>query len=239
MSPNTVTDLASSFVQMAKAFEELPGVQRQLEGMTADRDKALSIIQAHELSILDYKSQIERLAEAVRDAEVARDDAEFRFLELDERAAKAVRFLAQVQGMAVQAELELSPPKPQPESITEAVHSIDELQAQPVDPKPEPQPSEFVGVQDDPTPVAMSGDPTNVDSWASGPGQSDTTPMEPSSMIDGGENTGQVSMPSESSKGRYSGKRYYDWATYIPRNEWLLGGGTEADYDWRPAGRSF
>ncbi len=40
---------------------------------------------------------------------------------------------------------------------------------------------------------------------------------------------------SEPIPGKYSGKRYHDWAYYVPLNSWLEGGGTEEDYNWRPA----
>ncbi len=34
---------------------------------------------------------------------------------------------------------------------------------------------------------------------------------------------------------RFTGKRYYDHPTYMSLAAWLDGGGTEADYHWRPA----
>jgi len=39
---------------------------------------------------------------------------------------------------------------------------------------------------------------------------------------------------SEPIHGRFFGLRYHSMPGFIPREEWLAGGGTEADYDWHP-----
>ncbi len=52
MSPNSVNDLASSFVQMAKAFEELPAVQEELTATQACLDEARSQVELRELAIV-------------------------------------------------------------------------------------------------------------------------------------------------------------------------------------------
>lgn len=33
---------------------------------------------------------------------------------------------------------------------------------------------------------------------------------------------------------RYAGRKYYDVTYYVPYHDWIAGGGTEADYHWRP-----
>ena len=55
MSPNNVNDLASSFVQMAKAFEELPSVQDALTEAIRSKDAISNHATNLELSILNYK----------------------------------------------------------------------------------------------------------------------------------------------------------------------------------------
>jgi len=47
------------------------------------------------------------------------------------------------------------------------------------------------------------------------------------------ENAG---MPAEPT-GRYASKRYYDHPYYVSLQGWLAEGGTEDDYNWRPASK--
>lgn len=235
MSPN-INSFVGDLVEMARAMEELPEVKTKLHKSENTVIEMAETIGNREAHIIVLKQEIEGLQASIRSLEVARDDAELRFLELEDKSHNAIAMakaaavsLGQLTGL-------LDPPKPEPEVV----------QTQPVDPKPEPVPSEFVGVQDNPTPVAMSGDPTNVDSWASGPGQSEADPIITASldMANVSEvaalhsDTVQINPEPEPSKGRYSGHRYHDWVTYVPLHQWLAEGGTEEDYNWRPQARS-
>ena len=40
---------------------------------------------------------------------------------------------------------------------------------------------------------------------------------------------------TEPSPGPYFGKRYYDHPVWMTLGDWLVGGGTEYDYNWRPS----
>src|SRR5258705_12062246 len=117
MSP-VMDNFVHSLVEMAKAMEELPIVQAELEGTKMDKDNYIKIVQAREESILKLKSEIETLQAKVRDAEVSRDDAELRFLELDEKTSKVLSILASVADSAKDATNHLSPPKA-PEPVPE------------------------------------------------------------------------------------------------------------------------
>ena len=100
MSPHAVNDLATSFVQMAKAFEELPVVQNQLEETRSQLDSERQAVQDRELSIMKLKQEMEETQAKLRKAEADRDDAEFRFLLADERTGKALEFIKTSFGSA-------------------------------------------------------------------------------------------------------------------------------------------
>lgn len=94
MSPNAVNNFVSDLVEMAKAMDELPKVQAQLA--TADLT-----IASYETTIAQRDRQVQAQVETIaalqdqlHQVEVARDDAELRFLELDEYVGQARTFLA-------------------------------------------------------------------------------------------------------------------------------------------------
>lgn len=135
MSP-VMDNFVHSLVEMAKAMEELPQVQAELERTKTDKDNYITMVQAREESILRHKAEIEALQARVRDAEASRDDAELRFLELDEKAGKVLRVLAAVQSDATAATELLSPkPEPVPEPTPEPVYPWNTVQPQ-ADPSP-------------------------------------------------------------------------------------------------------
>lgn len=207
MSPH-VGNFVADLVEMAKATEELPKVQAELRQLHDDNDTLAKSLLAREEAILRYKAEIEELHAKVRATEVARDDAEFRFLEAEEHAAKATtlaRNAASILGDLIPV---LDPPKPQPEPIPEVVHSVEEVASQ----------------------GQSEQGPT------SGTAQSITASVPAQET---GANTSEpISMP-EPRSGPYTNKRYTDHPAYVSREDWLAGGGTEADYDWRePSQRS-
>lgn len=134
MSP-VMDNFVHSLVEMAKAMEELPQVQAELERTSKTVEHQGSMIASREESILRLKADIEALQAKVRDAEASRDDAELRFLDLDEKAGKVLRFLATVTDGAKDAGELLSPPKPEP------------VVPQP-EPSPEPRPTPDMGYGD-------------------------------------------------------------------------------------------
>lgn len=92
-NPNFVSDL----VAMAKAFEELPIVQADLNLYKARHSDALEQIQRLELRLIDLKNEVDAAHAATKQVEVERDHAERMFLETDDRLNAFRRLLAGFQ----------------------------------------------------------------------------------------------------------------------------------------------
>ena len=122
MSGHHVGDLASSFVEMAKAYEELPKVREALEIERAMSDEKSQRIQSLELRIIDYKNVADQLRSEIRTLEVARDDAELRFLEADDklnRVAGALQTAGETVGLALRRPEPVKVEEPQAEPSAE------------------------------------------------------------------------------------------------------------------------
>jgi hypothetical protein len=227
MTGHQINSLVGDLVAMAQAMERLPQVETELHRLEHELEQAHATISHRELRIIDLKQQIEDLQSKLSQAEVARDDAELRFLEADEKSSKVVRFLAQIQGMAVQAECELNPPKPmpQPEVTAEAVYHVGDRR-----------------LSDNGSVVSVQTDPTNGASVSEEPSQSDPTGVVPDTVAVEHSGTSPliVDAPSavETNPGPYHGRRYIDVPGWISRADWLAGGGTNEDYDWREGQQS-
>ena len=228
MSP-AVGNFVQDLVEMAKATEQLPQALADNERLKAALDASSQQVQDRELAISRYKEEIESLQAKVRSLEVERDDASFRVMEAEDHAhatlATARAIQEHLNGMIGQ----LDPPKPQPEPVHEAVKSIEEVQQEPVAPATEPVP----------VPTDRSGD---VPNWAGPQGQSVADPTATSSQPSM-SHTASIAESGDTSPvhsdtpppGRYSGKRYFDHPYYVSLAGWLAEGGTEEDYNWRPA----
>jgi hypothetical protein len=83
-----------------------------------------------------------------------------------------------------------------------------------------PKPWDQTAGQSEPLPT-VSAEPTASDPVSSPSAKPEESAPSP------------VSQPNE---GKYIGKKYHDWDYYVPLTSWLAGGGTEADYHWRPSG---
>lgn len=251
MSPN-VNSFVHDLVAMAKAMEEVPALESRIREMQEQLDKALSHNQGLEQNIQSYKTQIESLQTKNHDLEVARDDAEYRFLELDEKTYKilgdieAINTLAQATREMLKPKLPEPPPAPQDQSefhpTTVSTPQPDQSQpvpSQPVEQTPsvtspiEPNPN---WAQPNPTPTAQpegqreplpTSTPTNVGSETGSSPPASTESAE-------SQTTASQSSPDTRTPGRYAGKRYYDYPSYIPRADWVAEGGSQEDYDWRP-----
>lgn len=169
MSPH-VSNFVHDLVAMAQATERLP----QLEDEVATLYRRLQDAEAHnrglELNIIGYKDQIDQLHSKVRSLEVERDEASFRVMEVETRAADAFAALDGIKAHFVNAMNALQPPKPEP--VVEEIH------------KPAPD-----GGESAPNPTASSGEtgpseqspsPTTTESGdgttGSSEGQSDPFP---------------------------------------------------------------
>jgi len=133
-----------------------------------------------------------------------------------------------------------SPPTPAPVDPIGTGPESGSLSSEHVTPLPEP-----VAYVTNPT-DGTKGDATGhsevpkADTSPEAPGQSEAfpTPVEglsqssPSSTHSG--QSPEVSSPLPEPKGPYHGKLYHDHPTYVTHDAWLAGGGTDANYFWRP-----
>jgi hypothetical protein len=93
MTHHSVNDLASSFVEMAKAYERLPHVESELKVAIGTISDLQNTIQRLELQAIDRNNEIHSLQVSIRKLEEARDDAELRFLECDDAKTTLERTL--------------------------------------------------------------------------------------------------------------------------------------------------
>lgn len=97
MSP-TVNNFVHDLVAMAKAMDDLPKVEARVAELETQAEANRQTIQDREASILSLKAEIEALHEKVRASEVARDEAQFRMLELEDLRGGMGRVLAAISG---------------------------------------------------------------------------------------------------------------------------------------------
>lgn len=130
---NTVNSLASSFVAMAHAFEELPKVQAELADERTKLVDALNTIQRLELRLIDRAHELAEAHAATQKAEVQRDHAEEMFHEADDRANAFKRLFTSLQ-TDISALVKASEPPVEPvvqpiEAITQPIASEDHIDA--------------------------------------------------------------------------------------------------------------
>ena len=96
----TIDNFVGSLVEMAKAYEELPMVQRQLNDLRSELDKAQDTIASREIKIMQLSQEADLLNSRIRSLEVERDDAQFHALEADDRTQRALDFIKATFGNA-------------------------------------------------------------------------------------------------------------------------------------------
>lgn len=237
MSPHAMNTFVSDLVEMAKAVEELPQVKAELEAARHDLNTAADRIQQLELRIIDYKNKIDDQVALTRKVEADRDEAERLFLEETDRTSAFKSFVEGLFGTAgnlLRAQAPTAPVAVQAEEQVPAGGMSEQtvnVEAPPARHDMFPEPEYYAKPSD----VSLTGDPSNIDSMAIGPGQSE--PLPPSQCSDGSNNTA-TDKP-------YANKLYMLLpGGYIAREEWHWGGGTDATYDWRegnpmPAGFNY
>jgi hypothetical protein len=243
MSPTT-DNFIHSLVEMSKAFEELPSVKSELEQAKHENDSYLNMVQQREESILRLKAELEASHEARRKVEAERDDAELRFLELDEKAAKAVDRVRQMAVILGVVDETLSPPKPEPVPEPKAIDNP--MYGDPQQGQSEPDPTAPM-IETSPSTSAHSAETSTDHVGTSSEGQRVADPTASSTAGDGHSSeiapVGTVATDAPSPEqpptthstpvGQlqpYAGKRYVDHPVYVMLVDWLAGGGTEADY---------
>jgi hypothetical protein len=235
MSPHAVNNFVSDLVLMAQAMERLPQVEAELHRAQSEVTEWKSRYDLLALDLEQSRIYAGTLEQKVHQLEVDRDDAELRFLEADERTSRALDFIKATFGNAGTLIQALEPVRPQPEPMPE--------------PKPAEQAVQWVDRTEDYIPKVSEVKPTEQTvGEADKPwqmdhtqGQSETDPTSNTTaatvdLASSAHHTQEnVSMPSttEPAPGTYVGLRYIDVPGYISRSDWLLGGGTNEDYDWR------
>lgn len=240
MSPQ-VGNFVQDLVEMAKAMDELPGVKSELiyaKQAILERDE---IVQAREVRILELKAELETKNEAIRALEVAKDQAETMFLELDERVSKVLAMRPAIADMVNNIFDMIDPPKPQPEPvnvpITEGIAPSNERNTElladwaqdkvetsimPQGQSESPSMNDGLGTSQDKLDGLSQGqsdlDPTSASTTGS---QSASVPSTAESVV-GAE--------AEAVNGPYFGKNHFDTPNYVPYGEWIEGGGTHAGY---------
>ncbi|SRR5258707_1712752 len=260
MSP-TVDNFVHDLVAMAKAYDTLPGLEAENKQLQEQHLHDGDIISRLELRIIDLKNQQDETLTKLRSVEAERDEAGFRQLETEDKIATLVRTFQTVhatvgQGVAaatgsekditvmVSAEEHDEWEEHKARLAYERVQKAEEARLA-AEEAARPKPEAVVDF-----PVA------HAEPWAiqspSAEGQSESPPTPQGVSSEAGQGSpveqgqseplptqaGQdqpMASGSDFSKGKYFGKRYHDWNYYVPLASWLEGGGTEKDYNWRPA----
>jgi len=127
-----VHSILSAITDANRALEAEPGYKAHIAELVAASTRDGSIIATHELTIHTLRSTISDLEAKVRDLTEARDNAQFNFLELEERCGAVMAalgpFAAKVNG--------LLPPKPTSEPVQPEPVAV----AEPEQPQPQPAP---------------------------------------------------------------------------------------------------
>lgn len=222
MSPNAVNDVANSFVEMAKAYEQLPYIEENLRLAHARLEEQRQHIAGLETNIIGYKADIEGLNAHSHKLEAERDDAELRFLEAEEKLGtytKVVRDLAAGLGMVDKPEPAPTVIEPEPVQATDySFHEpmpIGDMQGQSeADPMP-------VSIADTSSTAEGTGAAPNVDTHGAAP--------EMLPVID--EDKPFLGKTwSEAHNERFSFSQHWQNAIYN-RHGWVQGGGTEEGWN--------
>ena len=124
MSPH-VANFVHDLVAMAKAMEENPVLQEQIEALKAQLSQAQDHTAGLEVNIISYKQQIDDLQAKVRSLEVERDDASFRTMEVEDKLNTTLVDLSSILRIGERIHTRLAPPKPEPVIEPEAERIVD------------------------------------------------------------------------------------------------------------------
>jgi len=120
MSPH-VANFVHDLVAMAKAMEENPVLQEQIEALKVQLSQAQDHNAGLEVNIISYKQQIDDLQAKVRSLEVERDDASFRTMEVEDKLNTTLVDLSSILKIGERIHTRLVPPKPEPVKESEPV----------------------------------------------------------------------------------------------------------------------
>src|SRR6266404_7592331 len=157
MSPH-VANFVHDLVAMAKAMEENPILQDQIEALKAQLGQAQNHNAGLEVNIISYKQQIDDLQAKVRSLEVERDDASFRTMEVEDKLNSTLVDLSSILRIGERIHTRLAPPEPEPVKEPEPVQAPTGEVLQPSHPFTPITGGESVGSQIEPSlPDATQG----------------------------------------------------------------------------------
>ena len=251
-----MTEHVQSFMrEMAEAY-------RALEQEDGYKDRIASLEEQHltdgdriarlEQKLIDMKRAEDDLTSKLAEVCRERDDAGFRLLEAEDKLdgiKRSLGFQDAIATAVAKAEANVRTeltPKPQvepeltivPETTPEQVSSWGTPWA--TSEEPTQSPTVETGPSSEPV-IASTGDVASQPSayTGDGPVSGGTQGESATDPTAGGTGTGTESTSTgdsgPESHGPFHGKRYVDIPDFVRLDDWLAGGGTEADYYWRPA----
>lgn len=187
MTHGDVNTFAASLVEMALATKRVPELEAERDELQRELSRAKDHIAHLEVRAHQRNTEIDTLHARIRELEVARDDAELRFLEADDARATVVRTLRNIMGEAHSA-VEAVEPTPVPAAVVQPspIPLVDGPlmpQGQPVD-----ESGQSTGFTVDPLPGSETSDATATSETQS-QGQSDPGFSAP---IEKADSTGSV-----------------------------------------------
>jgi len=254
---NDVTNFAASLVEMAKAMERVPELEREVTDLNEiaterlfeliERDKALEASRRYAAS----------LEQRCHDLEVSRDAAELRFLEADDVVSTIKSVLRRTMEdtdsalKAIEPVVEptpdvafdvgtMTPIEPVAETYTyeDAVRGMENVvEAPSPSPFPDTTPSTAPSADEGIFKVDMEWSAAEDKGKSETPFAPTSTPPNPahlSPVTTSDVGSSQTEAADAKPKGPYFGRNYMSVPGFISRLDWLAGGGTNEGYDWRP-----
>lgn len=114
MTGHQVNNLVADLVEMAKAVERVPQLEEQVHDLTQRNGNQSNTIAGLQVQLEASRTYAAGLEQRCHDLEVARDDAELRFLQAEEHSHLALGRLRDMQTAMGQVITTLDPPKPEP-----------------------------------------------------------------------------------------------------------------------------
>lgn len=206
MSNQSVHDVLSAISTAKDALDAKPALESRIAELEAALANSERHAQSLELSIIDYKTEIDNKRQTIHNQEADIHAMALKAKEMEDRQKAVSRFLGSLVGDASTLNEVLNPPTPVVEPI----------------PVSEPVPTSW------PAPA----EPTSLDGGTPAPsvgtstvGQSaDTSTSTATTTADAGSYI----------SGRYFGKLYFFQPRWISRGAWHAEGGSEFGYNWRP-----
>lgn len=237
MTGHQIDNFVGSLVEMAKAFEERPELQRritELEPANEALRESNDILRAH----------IDDLNRKIAEVTKERDDAGFRCLEADDKAARILDLARTLASGLGQVIAEVEPVKPA-ESVLVPEGMAWGSGERVADPTPTVATS-TEGSTGSASASAMSTENANTGTPTTDASQAsfhDAGQSEPGPTVNTGEiqtsaghdpimnmNVGSTTTESLPADKPYAGKHYREVPGYIALSDWLAGGGAEVDY---------